>query len=218
MCVTNIARRPLALVPALMLLLGLTATARAHEGREVGPYELTVGFSGEPALVNEPNGLYLLVHRAGDETATIEGLQDTLQVEISYAGETKPLEIRPVLDEPGNYTADIYPTAVGAYTFRIFGTIESTQIDESFTSGPETFAEIESPAAIAIPSIPDDATGGSGTASDAQDTADSARTLAIVGIIIGVLGLAAGAAGTMMAINARGVRSATASAPRDHGD
>lgn len=216
---STIKRLTLAVSMALLLLMGVATIASAHEGREVGDYELTVGFSVEPALVNEPNGLYLLIHRAGDEEAAIEGLQDTLQVEISYAGETKPLEVRPVLDQPGFYTADIFPSAEGAYTFRVFGTIEGTEIDESFTSGPETFDEVESPAVIAIPSIDGESSGGNDTAaSEAQDTADSARTLAIIGIIAGMLGLAAGAAGAMMAMNARSTRQAATPVARDDGD
>lgn len=207
MNVPNRTRRWLIASFSLALLFAFTSAASAHEGREVGEYELTVGFSEEPALVNEPNGLYLLIHRAGNESAVLEGLQETLQAEISYAGETMPLDISPSFRQPGNYTADIFPTAEGTYTFRIFGTIEGTEIDESFTSGPETFSDIESVEAIAIPAVAGD---GSAAASDAQDTANSARTLAIVGIIAGVLGLAAGAAGVMMAMTARSARTGIA--------
>src|SRR5688500_13135541 len=55
----TVIRRLLAVSMAVTLLLGLAATASAHEQREVGDYKLTVGFSTEPALINEPNGLSL---------------------------------------------------------------------------------------------------------------------------------------------------------------
>src|SRR5690606_4850257 len=109
--------------------------------------------------------------------------------EIIYGGETMPLELRAVFNAPGRYTADVLPTATGAYTFRIFGTIEGTEIDERFTSGPDTFSEIESKDAIMFPAGTSGESGSS--ASDAQDTADSARTLAIVALIAGVLGIGA---------------------------
>lgn len=80
----------LAVSLSVVLILGLAATASAHEHREVGDYELTVGFTGEPALINEPNGLDLRVQLGhGDDGTPVEGLQETLQAEISYAGERR---------------------------------------------------------------------------------------------------------------------------------
>lgn len=216
-----IIRRMLALSLAGVLLLGLAATASAHEHREVGEYELTVGFSVEPALINEPNGLSLDVQLGhGDDGTPVEGLQETLQAEISFASETKELELRASFGQPGSYTADVFPTAEGAYTFRIFGTIEDMAIDESFTSGPDTFAEVESVSAIAFPAVEDSTNdGGSAAVSDAQDTADSARTLAIIGIIMGALSVAAVAGGAIgVRKAARAARMPIDTAPREAGD
>lgn len=216
----TIIRTLLAASLSVVLLLGLAATASAHEHREVGEYELTVGFAEEPALINEPNGLSLDVQLGhSDDGTPVEGLQETLDAEITYAGETKNLELRARFGQPGAYIADVFPTAEGAYTFRIFGTIEGIEIDESFTSGPETFSEVVSTSDIAFPATEggtDD--GGSNAASKAQDTADSARTLAIVGIIASVLGLAAGLAGAMMAMNARSARATSGTVTRETGD
>jgi hypothetical protein len=215
----TIMRGLLAVSLSVVLMLGLAATASAHEHREVGDYEFTVGFTGEPALVNEPNGLDLRVQLGhGDDGTPVEGLQETLQAEISFAGETKELELRARFGQPGAYTADIFPTAEGAYTFHIFGTIEGTDVDETFTSGPDTFAEVESTDAIAFPATASGADSGDNAASDAQDTADSAKTLAIVGIIAGVLGLVAGGVGAMMAMNARNTRQTTGTVTPESGD
>jgi hypothetical protein len=201
----TIFRRLIAVSVAAILLLGLAATASAHEHREVGDYEFTVGFNVEPALINEPNALSLDVQLGhGDDGTPVEGLQETLEAEVIFGGETKDLELRARFGQPGAYTADIIPTQEGAYSFRIFGTIEGTEIDETFTGGPDTFSEVASTESIAFPATAAEADDSANNAvSDAQDTADSARTLAIVGIIAGVLGLAAGAAGIMMAMNAR---------------
>jgi hypothetical protein len=215
----TIIRSLLAVSLSAMLMLGLAATASAHDHIEVGDYELTVGFTGEPALVNEPNGLDLRVQLGHGDTGTpVEGLQETLKAEVSYAGETKELELRARFGQPGAYTADIFPTEAGAYTFHIFGTIEGTDVDETVTSGPETFSEVESTDAIAFPATASGADSGNNAASDAQDTADSAKTLAIVGIVAGVLGLVAGAAGAMMAMNARNARQTTGTVTPETGD
>jgi hypothetical protein len=204
---------------AIGALIVAAPVASAHEHREVGEYTFNVGFMEEPALVNQPNGIFLEVVKSGEHAddegeeddghggAPVEGLHETLTAEISYAGETKEVELREVFDIPGRYTADIIPTQEGTYTFRFFGTVEGTEVDESFTGGPDTFSEVESTANIAFPSAGIDSENNSAVA-DAEDAADSARTLAIVGIIAGVLGLAVGAAGLMMAMAARSTRAA----------
>lgn len=202
-------------VVALILALTISSSVSAHEHREIGDYSLEVGFREEPALAGFENGLFLGVTRHVEDTTPpatatseteaeegppVEGLEATLRAEISYGSATKELEIRPVVGSPGVYTADVIPMETGAYTFRIFGTIEGTAIDESFTGGPETFAEVVSTDSIAFPSSGDTVESG---ASDVQDTADSARTLAIVGIVTSVLGLAVGAAGLFIATRVR---------------
>ena len=53
--------------------------------------------------------------------------------------------------EDGNYEAVLVPTRPGTYEFHFPGTVEKEEIDEVFTSGPETFSDIEDPASIAFP-------------------------------------------------------------------
>lgn len=204
---------------AFVLLIALAMTASAHEHREVGDYELTVGFSVEPALINEPNGLSLAVQvGTEDDGPPVEGLQETLEAEVTYAGETKPLELRARFGQPGSYIADVFPTAEGAYTFRIFGTIEGMEIDESFTSGPETFSEVESTDEIAFPAGAAGDDSGAAVA-EAQDAADSARTLAIIGITLSVISLAAVAGGVIGVMKAaRAGRASTGPVTRQADD
>jgi hypothetical protein len=198
-----------AFLAAIMLLL-MSGIASAHEHRTVGDYELTVGFSGEPALVDEPNGLDLRVQKGeGDNGTPVEGLDATLKAEIIYGDQSKPLEIRAKFGQPGAYTADLIPTKTGAYTFHITGTIEGTPVDESFTSGPDTFSEVAGKDSISFPEASSD--------SSSSDDADSAKTLAIVGIVVGALGLIAGLAGVAMARGSAG-RSTNPDGAIDTGD
>lgn len=203
---------------ALMTLALGAAVASAHEHREVGEYELTVGFWTEPAIADEPNGLSLDVQLGhGDEGTPVEGLEETLQAEVLFGGETRPLELRAAFGTPGRYRSDFIPSEPGTYSFRIYGSIEGMELDETFTGGPDTFSEVESKDALNFPAVADSGAETVAAVEDAQDTADSARTLAIIGIVVGVLGLLLGAGGLVMARNARGstARAAAVSEPAD---
>lgn len=194
----------LALGLTLLALLAYVSTASAHEHREVGDYEITIGFMGEPALVGEPNGLDLRVAKGhGDDGTPVEGLEETLQAEIRYGEQSMPLELRGVWNTPGAYTADVIPSAEGAYTFHITGTIEGTEIDETFTSGPETFSEVAGVDALTFPAAGAADAAADSAVQDAQDDADSARTLATVAIAIGAAGLALGVIGMAAARRGR---------------
>jgi hypothetical protein len=204
------------LASAFVVAGGLFSTdsALAHEHRVIGNYELTVGWLNEPALAYEPNGLSLRVElfpngvpteeeeAAGtaEEGQPVEGLEETLQAEIIAGGgaQTRELTLEPAFGDPGHYESVIIPTVPGDYTFRVFGDLEGQQIDESFTSGPETFSVIEDPSEDQFPEkLPSAAElqasiGGGTSSAESSSSDDTARALGIVGIIVGVLGLGAG--------------------------
>src|SRR5919106_1667009 len=101
-----------AVLMSLVLLLILPVPpAHAHESREVGPFDVVVGWWEEPA---------------------------TYELEAAFG-------------EDGSYNADLFPTRPGTYEFHFHGTVQGEEIDEVFTSGPETFSDIEYPASIAFP-------------------------------------------------------------------
>jgi hypothetical protein len=135
------------------LFVALPWAATAHEGRTFGNYELVVGFLNEPAISNELNGLDLRVSElpavdaastpAADADGTpVEGLETTLQAEVIYGDQRMPLTLRAAFNNPGHYQAHFIPTQPGDYSFRIWGTINGTEFDETFTAGPETFATV----------------------------------------------------------------------------
>lgn len=190
-------RSRLALLIGLAMLVALSVApgVSAHERRAVGDYEIVIGFLNEPAIVEEPNGLDLRVSRGSGEAAEpVEGLAETLQAEVIYGGQSMPLELRPAFGQPGAYRSDFIPTAEGAYTFHITGQIEGMEIDETFTSGPDTFSEVASRAAMSFPNEVAAVGEVAAEVSDAADSADSAQTLAIVALVVAVLGLLVGVA------------------------
>ncbi len=128
----------------LVIALALFATVAAHEGREVadGKYEIVFGWRVEPAYTTLLNGPELEISTHGDEQP-VEGLDETLQLEVSYGGKSKVLKLRAVSDAPGSYTTDLIPTQPGDYSFHLTGTIGDATIDEVFDSSKGEFSTVE---------------------------------------------------------------------------
>jgi len=160
----------------------------AHEHRDVGEYEFVVGFINEPAFEGEQNGIWVNV--TDKETGQpIEGLEDTLTAQVMYGAEHRDLPLQPAFGEQGVYTAVFYPTAAGDYTFRFFGDIEGTPVDESFTSSPEGFDSVQAPAELQFPArVPAPAELSSQLAA-AQRTARTALLVGGAGLALGLLGV-----------------------------
>jgi hypothetical protein len=193
----------------LPVLVSATRTAVAHERREVGAYQLVVGFLTEPAFEGLKNGVDLRV-LARETHQPVEGLERTLQVELTYVpnGVAKVLRLRTIYREPGHYTADLIPTVPGPYRFRFFGTLAETPVNETFNSraGGGQFDDVDASADLQFPErlpalreMQSAIRGTQQTVQQAQDAAlaaqagrTSAQTLAIIGAVLGALGLATG--------------------------
>jgi hypothetical protein len=195
--------------PARMLVLWgvasvsvlLAGPASAHESRQVGPYGVTVGWWSEPAFANQPNGPEIAISKGEDPVVE----EVDLQVEVIYGDESTTYELEPafvvgVFGDPGSYNADLVPTRSGTWEFHITGSIEGEDLDETFTSGPETFSDIIDPAELAFPAAdPSNAELAerlerenqrlNAALTTAEDDASSARTFAYIGIGVGVMAL-----------------------------
>jgi hypothetical protein len=187
----HLRRNGIAFLLFASLLTALAGSAAAHVDVDVGDgqYVMEVGFRDEPALQGQPNAVYVAVEKyATGGTEPVDGLAGALQAEVSRDGATKTIPLVPMGD--GVYEAPFVPTATGDYTFRIFGDIEGKAVDESVTSGPQTFNSVEPLTAHEFPP----AAAGNEAQSEltaAQDAAAQARTFAIVALVVGVLALLA---------------------------
>jgi hypothetical protein len=193
---------------AVLLVPLLAGPAAAHQEKTVGKYHLAVGFGDEPAYAGEKNSVQLLLADAKDKPVT--DLTDTLKVEVK-TGSAEPLQltVEPFFEvgefgTPGDYRAFFIPTAPGSYSFHFTGTIKGQRIDQTFTSGPKTFSDVEDPAQVQYPAK-QPTTGQLATRVDretgrlnaalaaerdqAKDDAASAHTLAVIGLVVGALGL-----------------------------
>ena len=194
----------------LMLTIMLTAApALAHEGRNLGDLEMVVGWGTEPAYAGEVNSVQLLLVHHGEP---VVDLGDTLDVEVTFGDETQPFTLEPFFEEgefgtPGDYRAFLIPTEPGQYSFHFSGTIDGEEVDETFTSGPDTFGGVDNPQAAQFP-VEQPSTGelaerinrevprltgsieeAQAAATAAADDASSANTLGLIGVIVGAVGL-----------------------------
>ena len=197
-----------------IVVVGLAPAASAHEGRTHGDLKMGVGFGTEPAYAGQPNSVQLILSHGGEP---VVDLGDTVDVEVEFGDQTMALELEPnfavgAFGEPGDYRAWFIPTRPGHYTFHFTGTIEDEEIDESFTSGPRTFGDVNDPAEIQFPE--QDPTTGEladridrevprlttaiddvrAASTEASDEAAGALTLGLVGVVVGILGVIAAVA------------------------
>ncbi len=175
-------RRTLSVLGALIAVLAIVAPALAHEERTVGAYSMEVGFIGEPVYTGQKSGLEFSVFQAAEP---VEGLADTLKAQVTFRGTTRDLPVSARAEEPGWYESVFFPTAAGPYTFHIYGTIRETAVDETFTSSPDGFGEVQNQAAGQFP-IQYPATGD--VARNAQQGA-TAGGMATIGLVVGGAGL-----------------------------
>ena len=186
-----------ALLFALVAVVVTPRIAQAHERRDVSGYQFVVGWLGEPAYEGEKNGLDLRIAKDGKPFV---GAEQTLKLDVTHVeGKTsKAFVIRAIFNAPGAYTADLLPTASGVYRFRFTGTLELTNVDQTFTSGPGTFGSIEPTTAIQFPQAvapPREVQGAARGAVDAAATATvAAQGAAAAAVSARLLALAAAAA------------------------
>lgn len=141
---------------AAALLMVAAPPVLAHEQRTVGSYQFTVGWLHEPAYTDEQNAVQFLLADARGNPVT--DLGDTLKVEVIFGNQKMtPLALDATLDpdtglgKPGEYLASLIPTQPGKYTFHFTGGIKGQQVDQSFTSGPNTFDEVKDPTGVEFP-------------------------------------------------------------------
>jgi hypothetical protein len=169
---------------ALFIAALIPFTVFAHGHTEVGDYELVIGFHNEPAYQGEPNGLDLFVTNTKTKEL-VNGLEETLHVEIIYGASKQELTMEAQWGQDGAYTAYVLPTEAGDYTWHIWGDIEGTPVDVSMTSSPDTFSSVEPKSAVAFPAAEP-------TLKELRDQVQMASTIAILGAALGVIGIVVG--------------------------
>ena len=134
---------------ALVSFFSVTPQAFAHQ-RELytiggQDYLIVIGSINEPIFVDDKSGVELRVltadpnnpmNSSAEGAAPVEGLEETVQVEIGAGNTTKVMQLEPAFGEPGAYESTFYPTVATTLTYRLFGTINNTPVDLTFTCTP----------------------------------------------------------------------------------
>jgi hypothetical protein len=192
---------------AMIMPLSVSAHASIDVGN--GKYVMQLGFRDEPTYLGQPNALYLKVGEyASGGTKPVDGLADTLKAEISKDGQTTSPPLIPIGN--GEYEARFVPTTLGDYTFHISGTIGGAAVDESVTSGPNTFDSVVPLSSIEFPVASPDPAQVQAAVDEAAATAATARLLGIAGLVVGLLGVIVGGVALARAGKAR-----TTATPRE---
>jgi hypothetical protein len=209
---------PAAAATAVALLVVMPAAA--HVVKQIGPYEVAIGWVHEPTYTGQENAVQVLIHDQNGQPVTDLG-PDDLKVVVSTGGQqSDPLALTATYDEDtglglkGDYEATIIPTAPGDYTFHVTGTIHDQAVDVTVTSSDSTFDSVVDPTAIQFPDqlpalgdvvtrvdrVDSRITSASNDASKAQ----SAATVAlVVGVAVGGIGVLVGATGLLVAARGR---------------
>ena len=198
-------RRIITVASLVCAAIGVSAApAFAHGSYTQGDLEIVTGFTTEPAYINQPNAVQLVMTRAGKPVTDLQ--PGDVGVAVEFGGQSTKLDLEPRFEvgewgTPGDYRAAFIPTQPGKYTFDVKGTVDGEKVDYSMTSGKETFSQVEDTASALFPAVDAPSTTDLATKIDAgsarttaaiasaNDAADSARTIAIVAVVIGVIAL-----------------------------
>jgi hypothetical protein len=193
---------------AMLLVPLLAVPASAHGEHKVANYTFVVGFGTEPGYAGAANSVQLIISNNGKPVTDAKGLK--VAVSTGDAEPMKEMAMEPYFGEgwgeQGDYRAFFIPTAPGAYTFHVTGTLGGKKVDQSYTSGKDGFDEITDPAEVQYPVV--EPTGSQVTSKldretarlnaalaaeqqAAEDEAADARQLATIGLVVGALGLLA---------------------------
>ncbi len=125
--------------------------AGAHEARRVGDRDVVVGWATEPAYAGFGNEVQVIISHGNEPVEDAE-----LEAVVAFGAEdaettTDPLPLEPGLDSPGEYLAYLIPSRPGTYSFHVTGTVEGEELDETFTSGEDTFSDVSNPSEAEFP-------------------------------------------------------------------
>ncbi len=103
-------------------------------------YQITIGSIGEPVTVDDKSGVDFRVATL-PLNKPVEGLQDTLKVELIAGDKKRVLPFETVYNAPGSYKALFFPTVATTLSYRVFGDINGTPFNVTFTCQAAGHAE-----------------------------------------------------------------------------
>jgi hypothetical protein len=108
-------------------------------------YLFVVGSLNEPIFVDDKTGVDFAayspdpndpVNSKANGTKPIDGLENTLKVELAAGDKKKVLNFEPAYQNPGHYEAPFFPTIETTYNYTLFGNINGTEFRATWTCSP----------------------------------------------------------------------------------
>ena len=118
----------------------------AHEEVVFGDIRIVGGWENEPSLVNQLNGIVLMISQVSNGQPVNNALAQ-LDITLQKGAESIPLNFQPT-EEAGSYTATILPTQTGQYAIVMRGTIAGQAIN-----GQIEIEDVEDTARFTFPPV-----------------------------------------------------------------
>ena len=128
----------------------------AHEEAVFGDIRIVGGWENEPSLVNQLNGIVLMISQVSNGQPVNNALAQ-LDITLQKGAESIPLNFQPT-EEAGSYTATILPTQTGQYAIVMRGTVAGQAIN-----GQIEIEDVEDTARFTFPPV--ESTDGSSSSS-----------------------------------------------------
>jgi hypothetical protein len=128
----------------------------AHEEVVFGDIRIVGGWENEPPLVNQLNGIVLMISQVSNGQPVNNALAQ-LDITLQKGAESIPLNFQPT-EEAGSYTATILPTQTGQYAIVMRGTVAGQAIN-----GQIEIEDVEDTARFTFPPV--ESTDGSSSSS-----------------------------------------------------
>lgn len=190
-----------AIVMAVVLMLGTAALVLAADGKQVGEYTVMVRWEQEPPVAGFLNAVVVQVARG---TQPFAGAENSLTAEVRTQGAGgRTLQLR-AGGTPGVYRAPLIPTDPKSYEVKLGGTLGATPVDLTFTKA-DGLSDPLQPSSVAYPSesLPDKAAffdsqlvglngkavAGQQDAEDARAISNEARTITVSAGVLAVFAM-----------------------------
>src|SRR5215204_3325124 len=140
----------------------------AHEEADFGDIKVEAGWVNEPPLLNQLNGIILIVSQVSNGQPVNNALAQ-LDVTLQKGADDMPLNFQPT-EEAGSYTATILPTQLGQYAVVMQGTVAGQAIN-----GQIQIEDVEDTARFAFPPVA--STDGSSSISSSNSSSSSSNQI-----------------------------------------
>jgi hypothetical protein len=136
----------------------------AHEEVVFGDIRIVGGWENEPPLVNQLNGIVLMISQVSNGQPVNNALAQ-LDITLQKGAENRTLNFQPT-EEAGAYTATILPTQTGQYAIVMRGTVAGQAIN-----GQIEIEDVEDTARFTFPPV--ESTDGSSSSSSSSNSSSN---------------------------------------------